>query len=52
MQYIETAFNVNRIKALEGSPIVAFWNDQGQIRIMDLTKNYEKLKNGIGNRKK
>jgi len=43
---------VNRVRALEGSPIVGFWNDQGEVHIMDLTKNFEKLRNGIGNKKK
>lgn len=34
------------------SPIVSFWNDQGEIHIMDLTKNFEKLKNNVGSKKK
>lgn len=31
---------------------MAFWNDQGEVHIMDLTKNYEKLMNGLGNKKR
>ncbi len=51
MQQVETTYNVNRIRSLVNSPIVAFWNDQGEVHIMDMTKNYEKLKNNIGTKK-
>lgn len=51
-QEIETTYSINRIRSLLHSPIVAFWNDQGELHIMDLTKNYEKLKNNIGTKKK
>ena len=37
---------------MKNSPIVAFWNEVGEINIMDLTNNYEKLVNGIGTKKK
>lgn len=52
MQQVQTTFSINRIRSLINSPIVAFWNDQGEIHISDLTKNYEKLKNNIGTKKK
>lgn len=52
VQEIETTFNINRLRTLNSSPIVSYWNDQGEIHIMDLTKNYEKLKNDIGTKKK
>lgn len=52
VQEIPTSFNVNRLRALKNSPIVAFWNEMGEINIMDLTQNYEKLVNGISTKKK
>lgn len=42
IQEIETAFDVNRLRTLNNSPIVAFWNDNGQsgeVRIMDMSSN-------------
>lgn len=55
IQEIETTFDVNRIRTLGYSPIVAFWNDHGQggeVRIMDLSSNLEKLKNGISSKRR
>ena len=40
VQEIDTTYSVNRLRSLNNSPIVSFWNDQGEIHIMDLTKNY------------
>ena len=40
------------MRSLMNSPIVSFWNDQGEIHIMDLTKNFEQLKNNVGTKKK
>ena len=40
------------MRSLMNSPIVSYWNDQGEIHILDLTKNYEKLMNNIGTKKK
>ena len=40
------------MKSLKNSPIVAFWNEAGEINILDLTQNYEKLVNNIGTKKK
>ena len=40
VQELQTNFSVNRLRSLVNSPIVSFWNDQGEIHIMDLTKNY------------
>lgn len=51
LQQLSTTYNVNRIKTLLHSPIVSFWNDQGEIRIMDLMNNYQKIKNNHGTKK-
>lgn len=51
VQQVQTTYSINRIRSLANSPIVAFWNDQGEVHIMDLTKNFEKLKNNIGTKK-
>ena len=52
VQEIETNYSVNRLRSLNNPPIVSFWNDQGEIHIMDLTKNYEKLKNDVASKRK
>lgn len=50
-----TNYDVNRIRSLNGSPVVAFWNDAGQkggeIHLMDMTTNFEKLKNNVTSKK-
>lgn len=50
-----TNYDVNRIRSLNGSPVVAFWNDAGQkggeIHLMDMTANFEKLKNNVTSKK-
>jgi hypothetical protein len=39
-----TTYDVNRIRSLNGSPVVAFWSDAGvkggEIHLMDLTANF------------
>lgn len=55
VQEIETTHDVNRIKALNNSPIVAFWNDDGkagELHIMDLCDKMERLKSNIGSKKR
>ena len=49
---METTAGVNRIRSLINSPIVAFWNEIGEIHIADLTKSYEKLTNNVNSLKK
>jgi|NOAtaT_7_FD_contig_21_12087704_length_333_multi_2_in_0_out_0_1 hypothetical protein len=38
---METPYDVNRIRALNNSPVVAFWSDTGrgggEVRIVDLS---------------
>ena len=46
---------MSRIRALNNSPVVAFWNDNGhsgEVRIMDLSANYEKLRQNIGSKRR
>ncbi len=55
IQEIETAFDVNRLRTLNNSPIVAFWNDNGQsgeVRIMDMSSNLQKLKNNVSSKRR
>jgi ribosome assembly protein RRB1 len=55
VQEVETTFDVNRLRSLNNSPIVAYWNDdghRGEIRILDLTGNLEKLNNNIASKRR
>eukprot|EP00919_Chromeraceae_sp_WS-2016_P073257 GHVR01173234.1.p1 GENE.GHVR01173234.1~~GHVR01173234.1.p1 ORF type:complete len:128 (-),score=13.32 GHVR01173234.1:1805-2188(-) len=56
VQQIEATYDINRIRTLGNSPVVAFWNDMGksggEIHIMDVTVPMEKLFNNIGSKKK
>lgn len=55
VQEVETSFDVCRIRALGNSPVVAYWNDGGkggEVRIMDLSGNYEKLRQNIGSKRR
>lgn len=39
VQEVETPYDVNRIRTLNNSPVVAFWSDTvkgGEVRIVDL----------------
>lgn len=55
VQELETTHDVNRIRTLNNSPIVAFWNDNGatgEVRIVDLSTNLEKLKNNVASKRR
>lgn len=55
IQEFETTYDINRIRTLNNSPIVAYWNDSGangEVRIMDLSAGMEKLKNGVGSKRR
>ena len=45
--YIDTKYAVNRLRTLNSSPIVAFWNENAEITIMDLSKKYRALKQSL-----
>ena len=55
VQELQTGCDVNRIRTLNNSPIVAIWNDlgdSGQLRMLDLSSNMEKLQSGVSSRKR
>ena len=55
VQELETTHDVNRIRSLNNSPIVAFWNDNGatgEVRIVDLSSNLDKLKNNVASKRR
>lgn len=39
IQELETSYDINRIKTLNNSPVVAFWNDNAEIHIVDLASS-------------
>ena len=45
-------YSVNRIKALNSSSIVAYWNENAEVNIMDLSKKYRQLKQNLKNNPK
>lgn len=52
---METPHDVNRIRTLNNSPVVAFWSDTlrgGEVRIVDLCDRLERLQNNISSKKR
>jgi ribosome assembly protein RRB1 len=55
IQELETPYDVNRIRTLNNSPVVAFWSDTGrggEVRIVDLSDRLERLHNNISTKKR
>ena len=53
---METPYDVNRIRALNNSPVVAFWSDTGrgggEVRIVDLSDKLERLQSNLSSKKR
>lgn len=49
---VDIKYPVNRIKSLMSSSVVAFWNENAEVTIMDLSKKYRQLKQGLKNNPK
>jgi hypothetical protein len=45
--FIDTKYPINRLRTLNSSTIVAFWNENAEVTIMDLSKKYRALQQNI-----
>lgn len=41
---IEVKHSINRIRSMNHSPLIATWNENGEVEILNVTKKFEELK--------
>ena len=49
---VDIKYAVNRVRALNSSAIVAYWNENAEVCIADLSKKYRQLQQGLKNNPK